>query len=379
MTDELLLDSRTEDGPSRYRFRTGDGLHSPEAFRDAELLLLDATWERESEATLVVEANYGVVGTVLAAVAEEVVMTETSARAARYCRENADRNDATAGVALVASPEDVTPERADGFETACYAPAGYTPITVGKERLAASLAALDPGGRLYVAGRTETGLDRYESCLETLAASVETVRERGDHRVIAAERPAAYDPPAFVTSRTVEATVDGVDLSLVTEPGLFSPGGLDHGTRLLLEESAVENGERVLDLACGYGPAGVYAAKVADTDVVLTDDSVRATQCARRSLTESDAEGTVVTGDGTRSVEDRSFDRILCNPPTHAGDGVLADLFGGAGGVLVPGGRLSVVHHSTLNLDDALGVVGQIVDRSTGAEHTVVTVEADPQ
>ena len=95
-------------------------------------------------------------------------------------------------------------------------------------------------------------------------------------------------------------------------------------------------------------------------------------------LDASGVEGTVVTGDGTRGVEDRRFDRILCNPPTHAGRGVLGELFSGAGNVLDPGGRMSVVYHSTLDLDDLLWRVGPIRDREHGEEHTVVTVESAP-
>jgi 23S rRNA (guanine1835-N2)-methyltransferase len=374
--EELTLASRTEGGPPEYRFRTADGVDSSGEFRDAELLLLETVWEEAPEAALVVEANYGVVGTVLAAVASDVVMTETSARAARLCRENAALNDARARVELVASPDEVAPQRGDGFDAACYAPAAYTPIPVGKERVAAALSTVEPGGRLYLAARPETGLNRYESCLEALSPAVETLQKRGRYRVLGARRPPTLDPPSYVTHRTIEPTVDGVTLSLVTLPGLFSPTRLDHGTRLLLECVAIGDGERVLDLACGYGAGGVYAASIARADVVLTDDNARATLCARRSLGASGVDGTVVTGDGTRSVEDHRFDRILCNPPTHAGRGVLEELFSGAGEVLNPGGRISVVHHSTLDLDNLLGHVGLIRDREHGEEHTVVTLEA---
>jgi len=373
---ELTLQSRTEGGRSRYRFRTADGVTSPEAFRDAELLLLDVLWEQSPETALVVQANYGVVGTVLADVAGEVVLTETSARAARLCRANLSRNDADAAVRLVASPADATPESADAYDAACYAPAGYTPIPVGKQRIAAALSVLQPGGRLYVAGRTETGMTRYEDCLETLCGSIETVRSHGDDRVVTATRPERFDPPEYVTPRRIQARVDGTELSLVTLPGLFSPDALDAGTRLLLETATIREGDRVLDLACGYGPAGVYAASDGAAEVVLSDDNRRGTACARRSLDASGVDGTVVTADCTRGVTGERFDRILCNPPTHAGTGVLSELFAGAADVLEPGGELFAVHHRTLDLDSTLGRVGRIVDRTGGEQHTVVKVQS---
>jgi 16S rRNA (guanine1207-N2)-methyltransferase len=369
-TDRLSLASHADAGPPEYHFETADGLDSPDQFRDAELALLEALSERTVGNLLVVQANYGVVGVVLAAFADGVRMTETSARATRFCRRNVALNDATAEVSLVDSPAAL----GETFETACYAPAGYTPIPVGKQRLVDALPVLDPGGRLFVAGETATGLDRYERCLTEHCPRVEAVHERGDLRVVAATRPDEFDPPRYVTPRTIEVSVAGVDLSLVTVPGLFSPGELDHGTRHLIETATVEDGEDVLDLACGYGPVGTWAASVADVDVTLADDDVRATACAEGSLDATGVAGTVVTADGTRGI-DRRFDRILCNPPTHAGSGILTDLFAGAADVLRSGGEMAVVHHETLNLDEYLRQVGEVRARHRGEEHTVVVVE----
>jgi 16S rRNA (guanine1207-N2)-methyltransferase len=367
----LSLEARVDSGRSHYEFRTVDGLVSPETFRDEELLLLETLWDRDLGDLLVVQANYGVVGIVLAASVDAVEMTETSARAARVCRENLSLNDVDATVFLVPSPAEVT----GTFDTACYAPTGYIPVALGKQRLVDALATLAPGGRLYVAGRTETGLDRYERCLDRHCQRVETVHESGDTRVVEAVRPDEFTPQEYVTSRTISATIGDVDLSLVSVPGLFSADSLDHGTRFLLETVDVRNGERVLDICCGYGPIGTYAAAVADVEVVLSDDGVRATACAQRSLEATGLEGTVLTADGTRGL-DGQFDRVLCNPPTHAGDGVLSELFGGVAGHLVSGGELAVVHHSRLDLDTYLETVGTIVDRELGAEHAVVTVRS---
>ena len=98
---------------------------------------------------------------------------------------------------------------------------------------------------------------------------------------------------------------------MVTAPGLFSVGGPDDGTRLLAETAAIGDGERVLDLCCGYGLLGVYAGRVADCELWLTDDDCRAAACARQSLDRADAARTVVTADGTAGVDDRIFDTVL--------------------------------------------------------------------
>jgi len=370
MSPQRALRADVPEGPDTFEFRTADGVHSPEEFRDAELALLDALWGRGLGSLLVVQANYGVVGTVLAHTARNVRMTETSARKARLCRTNADRNDAPATVSLSPSPADLD----EPVDTCCYAPHEYTPVDVGKQRLVDALSTLRPGGRCVLAGRPTGGLNRYEQCLDRHCNSVETISKAGDIRVLAGTLRESVSPSQHVEYNHVTASVDGTDLSLVTAPGLFSPTELDDGTRHLLETATIKDGERVLDLCCGCGPIGAYAASVADADVVLSDDDVRATACARRTLDATGVEGTVVTSDCTRQVEG-PFDRVLCNPPTHAGTGVLDDLFAGVSDVLAAGGTLAVVHHRNLDLSEYLSRVGSVVERVDGATHTVVTVE----
>ncbi|MEY7848728.1 methyltransferase [Natrarchaeobius sp. A-rgal3] len=365
----LTLESRVPDGPQTFEFRTTDGVHSPDEFREGELALLEALWGRKLGTVLCLQANYGVVGTVLARSPTDVLMTETSVRASRLCRENAERNDADAAVSLVESPAGMDAS----FDTCCYAPHEYTPIDVGKQRLVDGLSTLDPGGRCYLAGRESGGVNRYERCLNRHCPTVETIFERGEFHVVVGTAPESFDRSRYVEYRTVRTTVGGIELTLATAPGLFSPTALDDGTRHLLETATVRDGQRVLDLCCGYGPVGAYAARAADVEVVLADDDVRATACANRTLDRTGATGTVVPSDGIRQI-DGTFDHVLCNPPTHAGSGVLSELFGGVRDVLERDGTLSVVHHRKLDLDHQLRRVGEIVERFEGENHTVVSV-----
>ncbi|MFC7057478.1 methyltransferase [Halovenus salina] len=367
----LTLEAQVPETPDAYHFRTADGLHAADEFRDADLLLLETLWEHSLDDLLVVQGNYGVVPTVLDATADTVTMTETSSRAARLARTNIDRNGASADVSL--SPTVAEVERS--FDAACYAPKPYTPLDVGKRRLVDTLSVLRKGGRLYVAGEPSAGISRYENCLREHASHVEVVNQTGRCRVVAATRSGDIGKTAFCPRQTITAHVDGVDLSMVTEPGLFSPNSLDDGTRLLLETAVLEDGEKVLDLACGYGPVGAYSAATADVDVLLTDDNARATACAAATLDATGVEGRVRTVDCLCGLH-HPVDRVLCNPPTHAGSGVLSDLFGGVKRVLGAGGELSVVHHRSLDLDEYLERVGTIVDRTAGTEHTVVTVRS---
>jgi len=370
--DELALAARTDSERDRFRFRTAQGVHSHDAFRTGDLLALDALWDRDLGDLLAVEPGYGVTGVVLGATADSVTMAESSARAAALCRRNAERNGVEAAVELVARLSSLGERPDGGFDTAVYVPKPYVPLELAQQRIVDALARLRPGGTIYLAATTQTGLTRFESCLDRHARSSETVTGRGDWALTRATRPRRFESPTLVESRQVTATVDGTPMTLVTEPGLFAAGGLDAGTRLLCETIEASAGERVLDLCCGYGPVGTHAALTAGCDVWLTDDDRRATACAEATLAANGVSGTVETADGVTSVSDRSVDLVVCNPPTHAGDAVLRDICEGAASVLSAGGQFSLVHHRSLDLRDHLGPFGTVQRVATGAQHVVL-------
>lgn len=366
----LALESRVSGGPPTYHFQTADGVCSQQSFRTAELHLLDVLWDTDLGHLLCPEANYGVVGTVLSATAESVQMTESSARAVTLCERNIRENSADAAVTLRADL--TTLDRR--FDTVAYAPKPYTALPIGKQRIADALSILRPGGHLYVVASKHTGLTRYAECLRDIGTSVKQVAKTGEYRLLRATRPKVVNAPSYVSPEIIRPTVNGRELSLITVPGLFSPRAVDDGTRLLIETTPIEDDERVLDLCCGYGAIGVYAAQVADCDVWLSDDDTVATRCAECSLQASHVNGTVVTADCVTGVADQTFDRILCNPPTHAGDGVLSDLFTGISDMLASDGHLSIVHHQELDLRNHLTCFGTIERSRTGEEHIVLNV-----
>lgn len=365
---ELALESHVSGARPRYRFHTADGVCSKRSFRTAELLLIESLWNINLGQFLSLEANYGVVGVVLADRAS-VHMVESSARATQLCERNAIENSVDASTTLVA---DIT-TLDETFDTVAYAPKPYTPVSVGKQRIVDALSVLDVEGRLYLAASKQTGLTRYEQCLREMAATVERLSAYDGCSLLEATRPQSFEPPTYVSPQKLHPEIDGITLSLVTVSGLFSHSKLDAGTRLLLETATLEDGERVLDVCCGYGAIGTYAARVADCDVWLSDADRVATSCAERSLRASRVNGTVVTADCVEGVADRTFDRVLCNPPTHAGTGVLSTLFDGIHDVLVPDGTLTMVHHRELDLRSHLTRFDTIERLRTGNEHTVLS------
>lgn len=407
-SDPLVLGSRTDSERDRYRFHTADGVASADSFCPGELLVLEHLWESPLGRLRIIDARYGVVGCVLAERAASVELLASSARAGALCERNVETNavdasvDVATGLASVdgaastgVSVDLVTGRsrsRTDGggrpderriasIDTAVFVPRAYDPLELGIRRIESALDALSPDGDCFVAATPETGLRRFESALADVAASVSTVATRDDWALLHASAPdhveRATDPPFDWIRARINGTADdsapvrGTDLSLVTAPGLFAPTELDAGTRLLAETATIEDGGSVLDLCCGYGPLGAYAGSVADCEVWCTDDDPLATACARRSLDANGVDGRVVTADALAGVGDRTFDTVLCNPPTHAGDGVLAELVQGVDGALAPGGRFWFVHHRSLDLTPHTNRFHRVETAATGDEHVV--------
>ena len=82
----------------------------------------------------------------------------------------------------------------------------------------------------------------------------------------------------------VRVILPDVYLELATDAGVFSPGRLDPGTRLLLEEAPAPPARGdVLDLGCGYGPvACVLAARSPGAAVWAVDVNERALELCRK-------------------------------------------------------------------------------------------------
>lgn len=367
---ELVLESQVPDARPLYRFYTADGVCSKHSFRKAELLLIESLWETDLGDFLSIEANYGVVGVVLTECSVSVSMAESSARATQLCERNTVENSVNASTSLVA---DVT-TLDDTFDTVAYAPKSYTPLSIGKQRIADGLSVLHPAGSLYLAASKQTGLTRYEQCLHEIAATVEQVSESNGYSLLKATRPQLFEPPTYLSPQELHPEINGTTLSLITVSGLFSPTKLDDGTRLLLETATFEDGEKVLDICCGYGAIGIYAGRAADCEVWLSDDDRVATSCAECSLRLSRVDGSIVTADCAEGVVDQKFDRVLCNPPTHAGSDLLSELFSSIHNVLAPDGELTIVHHRDLDFHDYLSQYDTIERLRMDNQYIVLSV-----
>jgi len=142
---EHRLRSHADRGPDEFVFSAATGAASPDAFRAADLLLLEHVDPVADADLLVPAANYGVVGTVLGALSPSgrTLLAETSARAARLCERNLAANDVAGDVALASTLSEATGD--SRFDVVAYAPRDYDPVDAVNQHLADALAALRPG------------------------------------------------------------------------------------------------------------------------------------------------------------------------------------------------------------------------------------------
>jgi 16S rRNA (guanine1207-N2)-methyltransferase len=150
----------------------------------------------------------------------------------------------------------------------------------------------------------------------------------------------------------VRVVLPDVYLELATDAGVFSPGRLDPGTRLLLDEApAPAPAGDVLDLGCGYGPiACVLAKRAPGATVWAVDVNERALElCARNADAAGLPNVRCVTPDDSR-VPPR-LAGIWSNPPVRIGKAALHELLSAWLGRLAPGGQAYLVAGRNLGAD----------------------------
>lgn len=136
----------------------------------------------------------------------------------------------------------------------------------------------------------------------------------------------------------------GLEMSFMTDAGVFSKGETDKGTALLLDSLPETLSGKVLDLGCGWGAVGIAVNKKwPDTSVTMTDVNRRALELARGNADRNGVRVRCAESDGFTALSNEEFDWILLNPPIRAGKKVTERLYAEAAEHLAPGGVLMMV------------------------------------
>lgn len=128
------------------------------------------------------------------------------------------------------------------------------------------------------------------------------------------------NPESDARPRQVHVTLAGRPLTLSTAAGVFSPDGVDRGTKVLLGSVPPPAPDgALLDIGCGWGPIAItMALESPDAQVWGVDVNERVLDLARRNATAAGA-GNVTIALPDEVPGDLRFRTIWSNPPIRVG------------------------------------------------------------
>jgi len=142
------------------------------------------------------------------------------------------------------------------------------------------------------------------------------------------------------------AELGGRSLTIHSTWGLFSPRGIDEGTRLLIRHMAVRPTDDCLDLGCGYGPIGLaLAVQAPQGRTLMVDKDFIAVQYSNRNAERNAIRNAhAQLSNGFDQIDPSlRFDLIASNLPAKVGGEMLSLYLHDAHNRLRSGGRLYLV------------------------------------
>jgi 16S rRNA (guanine1207-N2)-methyltransferase len=118
----------------------------------------------------------------------------------------------------------------------------------------------------------------------------------------------------------IKNEINGIELTFETDGTVFSPNSIDRGTLAMLGAVGFMPSDKILDLGCGYGVVGIYAAKLIGPDrVVMSDIDPKCVELSEKNAEINGVSGVkIIVSDGFRNIRETGFTLILSNPPYHA-------------------------------------------------------------
>jgi 16S rRNA G1207 methylase RsmC len=186
------------------------------------------------------------------------------------------------------------------------------------------------------------GPDSVQRLLDELGWNL-TRSRAGQDIVLAGPVPAA---PMLPEPRCFDAQVGGQQLRFAADYGVFSPGGLDAGTELLLDVALrATPGEALADIGIGYGPLAIGLVRNGiGQRAVATDVDCIALWLARRNAAALNVSLAVECSPDPAAVPAAAL--TVCNVPTHINAEQSAALMAGLLARARHGRLLAVVHRS---------------------------------
>ena len=121
----------------------------------------------------------------------------------------------------------------------------------------------------------------------------------------------------------IQENIRGHLFTFYSNKNLFSKDKVDKGTKLLAETMVLFEGQKVLDLGCGYGVLGIVAKKVCpECEVVLSDINEVAIKYSKKNAKVNDVDVKIVLSDLFENLNE-TFDNIITNPPFTRGKDII--------------------------------------------------------
>lgn len=180
-----------------------------------------------------------------------------------------------------------------------------------------------------------------------------------------------------------EADLAGQPLKFNTTWGLFSPKGIDDGTRMLLDFLEVHDDDVALDLGCGYGPIGLtIALKAVKGSCTMVDKDFVAIEYAKKNARLNNISNVdIYLSDGCNHLKQESFTLVVTNLPAKTSKEHYYLFFYDAYLRMKPGARIYVVVISGLRKFIAKAfteIFGNHKKIKQGKTYTVAMATKDP-
>ena len=184
-------------------------------------------------------------------------------------------------------------------------------------------------------------------------------------------------PASDAQLRTIDVRLAGRELSVSTAAGVFSPGHLDTGTRVLLDEIPDPPDGDVLDLGCGWGPVAIHtaltgAAAGTHPRIWALDVNERALDLVRRNAADLGL-GSIRAVTAADIPPQVRFAAIYSNPPIRVGKAVLHELLLTWLPRLAPGGAAWLVVAKKLGADSLLTWLRSELGEAYAVERTTTS------
>ncbi|GAA1872921.1 class I SAM-dependent methyltransferase [Myceligenerans crystallogenes] len=178
-------------------------------------------------------------------------------------------------------------------------------------------------------------------------------------------------PASAEDLRTIRVRLAGQEIEADVAAGVFSPGGVDKGTTILLGEvPAPPSSGDLLDLGCGWGPIALtLALRSPEATVWAVDVNERALDLTRRTAERLGLDNVrAVTPDDV--PEDVRFAAVWSNPAIRIGKEALHEMLRRWLTRLAPGADAWLVVSKQLGADSLAGWISSDLGLPTNREAT---------